>query len=628
MRFFRDTPISNKILIPPAIMVVALGTILLLAIHGFNKQGSVLSQVHDIALERVTLVNEFISLSESVQSDLFRITVLRFMNIPEPEIEPIHEHLGQGLNDIMVIYKQILSKWRLDHEEKKILEQMKVPIDAFSQEARQATEAVLQNPSFGIFLVRSAAVPFADFQRLLSQFLDYQKSKIARAGIASRETVEEVETTIILIALVTALIAIFISVWIGTRLISRPVRSITAAMGQLAAGNLSTGVGDLNRKDEIGSMARAVEVFRKNATDKRTAEEAFQESQRRLTTLMSNLPGMAYRCKNDPEWTMEFVSDGCQSLIGYRPQDLVGNALLSYNEMIYPEDRAMVRDTVQPAVKNKQPFELIYRIITANREEKWVWEQGRGIFGAEGNLLALEGFITDITDRKAAEERIKTSLQEKEVLLREIHHRVKNNMQVITSLLRLQSDKIKDQQYADMFQESQERIRSMALIHEKLYQSKDLSRVDFNEYIKSLINSLFRSYGIDTGRIVTKLNVEDVSIRLDHAIPCGLIINELVSNSLKYAFPEDRKGEISVTLRSITKDEIELRVSDDGIGIPENLNIRNTDSLGLELVIILAEDQLGGKIELDRTGGTTFRILFKGKNKEKGLKPWEKHKFW
>jgi len=611
MRFFRDTPISNKILIPPAIMVVALGTILLLAIHGFNKQGSVLSQVHDIALERVTLVNEFISLSESVQSDLFRITVLRFMNIPEPEIEPIHEHLGQGLNDIMVIYKQILSKWRLDHEEKKILEQMKVPIDAFSQEARQATEAVLQNPSFGIFLVRSAAVPFADFQRLLSQFLDYQKSKIARAGIASRETVEEVETTIILIALVTALIAIFISVWIGTRLISRPVRSITAAMGQLAAGNLSTGVGDLNRKDEIGSMARAVEVFRKNATDKRTAEEAFQESQRRLTTLMSNLPGMAYRCKNDPEWTMEFVSDGCQSLIGYRPQDLVGNALLSYNEMIYPEDRAMVRDTVQPAVKNKQPFELIYRIITANREEKWVWEQGRGIFGAEGNLLALEGFITDITDRKAAEERIKTSLQEKEVLLREIHHRVKNNMQVITSLLRLQSDKIKDQQYADMFRESQERIKSMALIHEKLYQSKDLSRVDFNEYIKSLINSLFRSYGIDTGRIVTKLNVEDVPLGLDHAIPCGLIINELVSNSFKYAFPEDRKGKISVTLRSITKDEIELRVSDDGIGIPGDLDFRNTDSLGLELVAILAEDQLEGKIDLDRTGGTTFRILFK-----------------
>ena len=197
------------------------------------------------------------------------------------------------------------------------------------------------------------------------------------------------------------------------------------------------------------------------------------------------------------------------------------------------------------------------------------------------------------------------------MLLREIHHRVKNNMQVISSLLRLQSDKVKDQQYAEMLKESQERIKSMALIHEKLYQSKDLAKIDFSGYITSLINSLFRSYGIDTGRIETKLNVEDVSLGLDHAIPCGLIINELVSNSLKYAFPEDRKGEISVTLRSVTENEIELIVSDDGIGIPEDLDIRNTDSLGLELVAILAEDQLKGKIDLDRTGGTTFRILFK-----------------
>ncbi|MBT4091876.1 MAG: histidine kinase, partial [Deltaproteobacteria bacterium] len=148
----------------------------------------------------------------------------------------------------------------------------------------------------------------------------------------------------------------------------------------------------------------------------------------------------------------------------------------------------------------------------------------------------------------------------------------------------LQSDKIRDQQHADMFRESQESIRAMALIHEKLYRSRDLARVDFNEYIKSLINSLFRSHGIDTGRIVMKVKVEDVSLGIDHAIPCGLVINELVSNALKYAFPEDRKGEISVTLRSISEDEIELRVSDDGVGIPEDMDIGSTDSLGLEWV--------------------------------------------
>lgn len=612
MKFFRDTSISNKILIPPAIMIIALGTILLLAIHGLNKQSFVLSHVHDIALERITLVNEFISLSESVESDLFRITVLRFMNVPEPEIQAIHEHLGQGLSDMSVIYRQILSKWHLDQEEKKILQQMNVPMDAFTQEAQQATAVVSQNPSFGIFLVRSAAVPFADFQKFLSQFLDYQKRKIAHAETVSRKTMEKARTTITVIGVLTAFIAILSTIWIGRRLISHPVRSITAAMGQLADGNLSTDVGDLNRKDEIGSMAKVVEVFRQNAMEKKAAEEAFQESQRRLTTLMSNLPGMAYRCKNDLDWTMEFVSDGCLPLTGYRPRDLVGNALISYDEMIHPEDRAMVWAAVQAALKNKRPFELLYRIITTHREKKWVWEQGRGIFGAEGNVIALEGFITDITELKAAEKKIKASLREKEVLLREIHHRVKNNMQVITSLLRLQSHKIKDPRFADIIRESQGRIKSMTLIHEKLYQSKDLAKVDFNKYIKSLMNRLFRSHGIDTGRIITTLKVEDVSLGLDRAIPCGLIINELISNSLKYAFPEDRNGKISVTLRSITEGEIELAVSDDGIGIREDLDFRSIDSFGLDLVSILVEDQLEGKIDLDRTGGTTFRILFKG----------------
>ncbi|MBW2204116.1 MAG: GAF domain-containing protein [Deltaproteobacteria bacterium] len=213
-------------------------------------------------------------------------------------------------------------------------------------------------------------------------------------------------------------------------------------------------------------------------------------------------------------------------------------------------------------------------------------------------------------ERKLAEERVKTSLEEKEVLLREIHHRVKNNMQVITSLLRLQSDTINDQQYADMFRESQERIRSMALIHETLYQSEDFANIDFDGYLRTLINSLFISYGASPDKISLKIETNDLSLELDYAIPCGLIINELVSNSLKYAFPEDRKGEISVTLRSITENEVELTVSDNGIGIPDELDLGTIESVGLDLVKVLAEHQLEGKIELKRTGGTSFSIRF------------------
>ena len=209
----------------------------------------------------------------------------------------------------------------------------------------------------------------------------------------------------------------------------------------------------------------------------------------------------------------------------------------------------------------------------------------------------------DITEQKQAEKQIAASLKEKEVLLREIHHRTKNNMQVMISLLKIQSANIEDKQVAEMFKESRDRIKSMSLVHEKLYQSKGLADVDFKGYVKSLVNSIFSSYGANAAGITSITETDDVSIGLETAIPCGLIINELVSNSLKYAFPGNRKGEISVALRSFDEDALVLEVGDNGIGMPEDLDFRNTASMGLHLVNILSEDQLHGKIELDRAGG-------------------------
>jgi two-component sensor histidine kinase len=214
-------------------------------------------------------------------------------------------------------------------------------------------------------------------------------------------------------------------------------------------------------------------------------------------------------------------------------------------------------------------------------------------------------------DLKRSRDELITSLKEKEVLLREIHHRVKNNMQVVSSLLKLQSSYIKDKQYVEMFKESQNRIKSMALIHEKLYQVKDLARIDFNDYIRNLANGLFRSYRVGNGRISLKVDAEGVSLGVDTAIPCGLIINELVSNSLKYAFTDGREGKIEIILRAIDETEMELIVSDNGVGISEDLDFKNTKSLGLQLVATLVEDQLHGRIELNRAAGTEFRIKFK-----------------
>lgn len=215
------------------------------------------------------------------------------------------------------------------------------------------------------------------------------------------------------------------------------------------------------------------------------------------------------------------------------------------------------------------------------------------------------GFVcvgSDLTDRKQAEE-----AQKKEVLLKEIHHRVKNNMQIISSLLSLQSRYAPDSRYMEMVKESQNRIKSMGLIHEKLYQSKDMENINFKEYITDMVQELVRSYGAPD--IALTIEVDDVSLGMDAAVPCGLIINELVSNCLKHAFPE-KKGEIAVRLSS-ADGTVELAVCDNGIGIPEDVDFRNTKSLGLRLVTILVEDQLKGEIRLARSKGTAFHITFK-----------------
>ncbi len=234
---------------------------------------------------------------------------------------------------------------------------------------------------------------------------------------------------------------------------------------------------------------------------------------------------------------------------------------------------------------------------------------GTPLLNPDGTIYELEIF-RDITERKKAQKQIEASLKEKEILLREIHHRVKNNLQIISSLLELQSTSIKEQKYLEMFRDSQDRINSIALIHEKLYMSKDLAEIDFKEYIKDLSTKLYHTYKGKGGRIKLTLNIDNISLGIDQAMPCGLIINELITNSFRHAFPQDRVGEIKISLR-IDEKMVELVAGDNGIGIPDYIDFRNTESLGLHLVMLLI-DQLHGMIELDRSGGTEFKIIFKG----------------
>ncbi len=216
---------------------------------------------------------------------------------------------------------------------------------------------------------------------------------------------------------------------------------------------------------------------------------------------------------------------------------------------------------------------------------------------------------TEIAERRKAEEAVKASLAEKEILLREIHHRVKNNMQVISSLLRLQSRTLQDPRAREALEECQSRIRSMSLVHESLYRSKDLSRIAFSEYLDTLVDHLRQAYRITGDRIRLNVRAEAVTMNINTAIPCGLIITELISNALKHAFPGERSGTILVRLEMADPKTYRLTIRDDGVGLPAGLDIRETETLGLQIIITLAE-QLDGKMDLRSDGGTVFEMTF------------------
>jgi two-component sensor histidine kinase len=210
------------------------------------------------------------------------------------------------------------------------------------------------------------------------------------------------------------------------------------------------------------------------------------------------------------------------------------------------------------------------------------------------------------------EAQIKASLREKEVLLKEIHHRVKNNLQTIVSLLNLQAGYSKDKLAVEVFKNSQERVRAMALIHERLYESRDLSQIDFQGYIHSLVAHLFESYSLKPDYVQLKMQVEDVALDIDTAIPLGLLINELVSNALKHAFPNDRKGDLRVSLGESEDEAYDytLIVEDNGVGFPGGADFQDSQTLGMVLISSLVK-KLKGIMDLDRKNGTRFAIKFK-----------------
>ena len=510
----------------------------------------------------------------------------------------------------------------------------------------------------------------------------------------------------------------------------------------------------------IGKDGRLIGILGigRDITQRKKMEEAYRENQRMLMTLISNLPGMVYRCSNDPDWSMEFISEGCSAVTGYSSAELTGSKVIGYGELIHPDDRELVWNGIQDALRDRQSYQLEYRIVAADGSVKTLWEQGRGVFSESGGLIALEGFITDITEHKhieialktsesflnsvidlsplpmwisddrgtlirqnqacrdlfrisddevvgkynafqdeaiemqgfmpfvkgvfekgrmakftyaydrnrlrglppddqslvtvqatlspvvdyagkvanviiqhvditelkATEQRLIKSNREKEFILKEMQHRMKNTLSVVSGLLALEENKIGDKDARLIFQEAISRIQSIGRVYRQLYQTDSLDTIDLKQYIDETARQLLAIYALNPGMVELSLSLDEAQCSVKRAMNIGLILNEVLLNALKHAFPPDTRGKICITMKR-NDSGITLFVSDDGRGM--NPDYRAGAGMGLQIVESLA-GEIRGEFSIESGNGTTARLVIRdlesdagdscGKNMESG----------
>jgi PAS domain S-box-containing protein len=308
--------------------------------------------------------------------------------------------------------------------------------------------------------------------------------------------------------------------------------------------------------------------------------------------------------ESDENGLYRYVSQSSDQILGIHPENLLGK---SFYEFIHPDDLESVSETLKKSEESCSNVKLQYRYKNAKGKYIWIETIGKPIFDHDN----LKGFIyssRDVTEHVEAGEFVEQSLREKETLLREIHHRVNNNLQIISSLLSLQSQNVVNEKDHELFMESQNQVRSMAMIHEKLYQSENLSAINFSDYLKTLLDSLIYDYPNDLSQLNLELDMGKIELNIETSVPCGLIINELVSNSIKHAFPPDTEGTISIKMYPENGNYV-LIVADDGVGYVRETEMLNSAKLGLNLVDSLVR-QLDGTIEILEGKGTAYKIVF------------------
>lgn len=355
----------------------------------------------------------------------------------------------------------------------------------------------------------------------------------------------------------------------------------------------------------------------KDITKRKKAEGALRDSERRLRDIIDFLPDAIFVIDN--EGKVIAWNRAIETMTKVKAEDILGKGDYEYSVPFYGERRPALADLVlRPQEEIEKKYARVERkgatligesYMPNLGSEAYLWAAAAALYDAKGNIIGAIESIRDITDRKLAEKKLTASLQEKEVLLKEIHHRVKNNLQIVSSLLNVQAHYVQDENIAEVLEECRNRVRSMALIHESLYRSENLAKVDFARYISSLTTSLFSSFGADRRRIKLDLDLEKVFLSIDRAISCGLIVNELISNCLKHAFPGQEAGKVQIKLQCLDTAKVMLIVRDNGIGLQDAPESQKTQTMGLKLVTDLVK-QLKGNLQIRNKDGVEFKIVF------------------
>ena len=480
--------------------------------------------------------------------------------------------------------------------EREQVRQVRATYDALVKDARHFFGLLAAgdiDDAYRIMEAQLENVDFEAFDKLSAQAVesDEHQRRLIQAHTRRARELERVALGVASVAMIT-LIGMAFSFVSG---LFGPLREMEKALGALGRGDLQRRIPEtaprLTPKRAEDELSTLVHAFNRTVDElsRTTVSKSYLDS---IIESMADALVVA-----GADGGIRIANPAAAALFSTSREEMLGRPL---TEFFHPDDSAETSDRirkVEKAIRTRAGREITVMLSRSMMRD------------SEGGVEGIVCVAQDISERKHTEQLIRAALEEKNVLFKEIHHRVKNNLQVISSLLNLQARQIADPESLEMLKESQNRIRAMALIHEELYRSETLARIDFGDYVESLTEHLLDSYGAGVEKIRLTSDIAPISLSLDTAIPCGLIINELVTNSLKHAFQSRHGGEIRVELCKQPDGNHALTVCDDGAGLPPRLRIEETRSLGLRLVRTLTE-QIGGKIVVSSNGGARFEIQF------------------